>query len=720
MVAKKKSSKGSGASSAPSRITDSRFASFETDPRFRLPSSKKTKTTIDKRFAHMLKSEDFLSSAKVDRYGRKLKSDAGKKALQNLYRQEEEDEEEDEDEDEKEGVEEAGSESQSGGEGEEDEESKTTGRPYDPARDGGFSSSESDSESEDEEAVKEVELDTSASMQRFADEQADVEEGEVTNRIAIVNLDWDYIKSHDLMALFTSFLPPNGKGKIERISIYPSEFGKERMQREELEGPPREIFRNSKKQKDESDDDDDSDSDAADERIKQELLKEEDDKDFDSDALRAYQLDRLRYYYAVMTCSDPKTAHTLYEATDGTEYLSSSNFIDLRFIPDDVTFDDKPRDECTSVPDGYEPVEFVTNALQSSKVKLTWDIHPEEAARKQSMKKAFSGSRAEMQDNDLRAYLASDTEDEAGSEEEGEVEGGLSKKELAKKKLREALGLGDESTNKSPKDGPVGDMQITFTSALIEDPKKKAGKEEVEETTIEKYVRKERERKQKKKEKAVAKRGADGSGDEEEMVFQDNEAAGETEDLGFDDPFFTTEEPAVTKSQLRKEERRKKREAREAENAQNAAEKEKLQRIMDDGAEEDGMSRFQHFDMKEIIRAEKDKNKKKKKKGKGKHGEETSSNNLQEGQKLQLDDRFKSLFESHEYAIDTSNPAYTRTETMQKMLDEGRKRKGSDRDGESRDRKKKKARRDVGGDDNVDLSGLVASVKEKTKRKSRT
>jgi hypothetical protein len=295
----------------------------------------------------------------------------------------------------------------------------------------------------------------------------------------------------------------------------------------------------------------------------------------------------------------------------------------------------------------------------------------------------------------------------------------LSKKELAKKKLREALGLGDEPTSKPSKDGPVGDMQITFTSALIEDPKK-AGKGEVEETTIEKYVRKERERKQKKKEKAVAKRGADGSGDEEEMVFQDNEATGETEDLGFDDPFFTTEEPAVTRSQLRKEERRKKREAREAENAQNAAEKEKLQRIMDDGAEEDGMSRFQHFDMKEIIRAEKDKNKKnKKKKGKGKHGEETSSSNLQEGQKLQLDDRFKSLFESHEYAIDTSNPAYTRTETMQKMMDEGRKRKSGDRDGESRDRRKKKARRVLGGDDDVDLSGLVASVKEKTKRKSR-
>ncbi|CAI4210771.1 unnamed protein product [Parascedosporium putredinis] len=670
-VAKK--GRRSGGSSAPSRISDSRFASFETDPRFRLPSSKKTKTAIDKRFSHMLKSEDFISGAKVDRYGRKLKSDAGKKALQNLYRAEDEEEDnnssggeetkrapgtesgdENDEEDADEDVEAVGAQNI--------EQKASKGRPYDPARDGGFSSSDSDSESDrEEEAVEELDDNTAASMQRFADEQAQVEEGDVTKRIAIVNLDWDHIKSHDLMALFTSFLPAAGKGRIEKVSVYPSEFGKERMQREELEGP----------------------------RIKQELLQEEDDKDFDSDALRAYQLDRLRYYYAVMVCSDPATAHTIYEATDGTEYLSSSNFIDLRFIPDDVTFDDEPRDECTSVLEGYEPVEFVTNALQSSKVKLTWDIHPEEAARKQSMQKAFSGSRADMQENDLRAYLASDTEDEAGSPDEGDE--GLSKKELAKKKLREALGLGDESAAKSSKDGPVGDMEITFTSALMEGPKK-VKKAEEEETTIERYARKERERKQRKKEQNVAKRNdaqSDGSADEA--------PADSTEDLGFNDPFFTTEEPAVSKSQIRKEDRLKKREAREAEEAENAASKAKLKRIMDDGAEEDGM----------------------KKRGKD---DEDASANLQESKSLRLDDRFSSLFENHEYAIDTSNPSYTRTEALKKMLDDGRKRKTRERDDgaepETSSKKNKKAKKEK-HDNDVDLGSLVASVKQKAKKKSK-
>ena len=50
----------------------------------------------------------------------------------------------------------------------------------------------------------------------------------------------------------------------------------------------------------------------SDEEIKKELLEEGNDQDFDNDALRTYQLDRLRYYYAFMICSDKNTAHKIY------------------------------------------------------------------------------------------------------------------------------------------------------------------------------------------------------------------------------------------------------------------------------------------------------------------------------------------------------------------------------------------------------------------------
>lgn len=568
---------------------------------------------------------------------------------------------------------------------------------HDPARGGGFSSSESDSDDSDDSDEDEADaaVDIEGDMQRFQDEQANVETGEVTNRIAIVNLDWDHVRSTDLMALFSSFLYDTG-GKIENVAVYPSEFGKERMQQEEVEGPPKALFKNPKNDSDDSDED----SDDEDERIKKGLLEEGDDQDFDSDALRSYQLDRLRYYYAVMTCSSPEVAHKIYEATDGREYQSSSNFLDLRFVPDEVTFDDEPRDQCDKVPDTYKPVEFVTNALQSSKVKLTWDLHPEEASRKASINRAFSGSRSEIEENDLRAYLASDSEDDDDVEEEAEVEvvedevttvpegeRKLSKKELARQKMRAALGLTEEPASKVTKGGPVGDMQITFTPALTEGAPKK--KEAEEETTIEKYVRKEKERKEQKRQASRAKReGAAAEEDVEETAAP----AGGDDDLGFDDPFFTADGPAPTsKTSVRKEERRKKREARDAAEAESAIQKEQLKKAMAKGSNDASQAdHLDHFDMNEIMRAEKQK----RKKAKDRKIKE-SQGGLQEGFDMPVaDDRFKAVFESHEYAIDPSNPKFKATEGMKKLLEEGRKkRRGDDEAEEPRTKKVKKGRR---------------------------
>lgn len=683
--------------SSPAGIKDERFASFETDPRFRLPSKKHVKTKLDKRFAGMLDDEDFTAASKVDRYGRKIKSDAKKKALQRLYEQDDGDEDKEEVEDEEIEV--------------DDDEmvqrelraahERDKPKGYDPARHGGFESSDSDSDSdedEDEEDEDEdggVGLDTEGDMQRLQDEQADVETGQVTNRIAVVNLDWDHVKSTDLMALFASFLPEGSKERIVKISIYPSEFGKERMQQEELEGPPKALFKKEKA----SDNDSDDGSDSEDEKIKKELMQEGDDQDFDSDALRAYQLDRLRYYYAVVVCSSPEAAQKIYEATDGTEYHSSSNVIDLRFVPDDVTFEDEPRDECDKVPDTYKPVEFVTNALQSSKVKLTWDMHPEEASRKESINRAFTGSRADIEENDLRAYLASESEDDEDDADDADgnenAEAGapkLSKKELARKKMREALGLASETaSSRKPKDGPVGDMEITFAPALSESKTKDSDKEE---TTIEKYKRKEKERKEKKRQTAKAKRGVPEADNEDAEQVPTGATAGD--DLGFDDPFFTTEAPAVsTKTSIRKEERLKKREAREAAEAEAAAQKAQLKKVLSEDANDNQADHLDHFDMNEIMRAEKKKSKKAKK-SKNKGQEDEKRGGLQEDFTMDLgDDRFKAVFDSHEFAIDPSNPRFKGTEGMKQLLEEGRKRRGGDGDGEEEppSRKAKKSRR---------------------------
>ncbi|KAK4159832.1 hypothetical protein QBC43DRAFT_121878 [Cladorrhinum sp. PSN259] len=735
---KPKSTKGGGAPA--SQIKDARFASFETDPRYQLPSKKNLKTKLDSRFKKVLEDDEFVATAKVDRYGRKLTTDTKKKALQRLYEDEEEEKEEEEED----------------AEVEDDDivrrELEKADKKYDPAREGGFASSsedESDSESESESGEAEVDDGEEESRPgiRLRKEKQEIQPGELSHRFAVVNIDWDNIKSVDLLALFSSFVPTGGR--IEKVSIYPSEFGKSRMQREEVEGPPQEIFKKSADSDDENeeDDEDSSDDDSendededSDEEIKKELLKDGTDEDFDSDALRTYQLDRLRYYYAVVVCSDKNTAYKIYEATDGTEYLSSSNFLDLRFIPDEVAFEDEPRDECDSVPRDYKPVEFVTDALQHSKVKLTWDMHPEENSRSEALKKAFSGSRAEIAENDLRAYLASDSSDEGEDDEEEEEEEEeeveeeaaaeedekpLSKKELARRKMRAALGLPEEPTKSSKSSKPaVGEMQITFTSALSG---KADEKKEEEETTIEKYKRRERERKEAKRQKALAKREGRDPNEifDQQSDNEEEEAPAPTEDLGFDDPFFTSEPVEKSKATKKKEDRKKKRAEREKEEAENAARRAELELVMADENGEAGAG-LNHFDMREVTRAEKQKGKKGKK---GKKGGVEDEGGLQEDFDLDVEDsRFKAVFESHEFAIDPSNPKFKATKGMKKLLEEGRKKRKAghfddapiDKGGEEQRRRSKKAKPAVDVEaEEKELGSLVESIKRKAKANRR-
>ncbi|KAI9742689.1 MAG: pre-rRNA-processing protein esf1 [Claussenomyces sp. TS43310] len=691
-------------------VSDPRFSSFATDPRFRLPSKKHTRTKIDKRFSRMLKDEDFANTAKVDRYGRKLSSTSKKQALQRLYQPEEDDEED------------------AGVEVEDDEivakELRRASAGHDPARGGGFSASEDEDEEEDEEDSN-AEVEEAASFPDIREEQAGVPMGEVSRRFACVNMDFDNIRAVDLMAVFSSFVPAGGR--IVKISVYKSEFGKERMAREELEGPPKELF-NNRVQEDEGvssgpdSEDESEDEEELEQKIKEDLLKEDNGNEFDSSALRKYQLERLRYFYAVVVCSDEDTAQRVYEATDGREFLSSANYFDLRFVPDDTEFDDKPRDECDSIPSGYRPTEFVTDALQHSKVKLTWDA--EDSSRKDVIKRAFSGSRADIGENDLKAYLGSDSSDDEDDVEadlgEGETTEApkLTKKELARRKMRATLGLSDEpAASRIRKTGPVGDMEITFTSGLSTKQNGSVFQNEPtnQETTAEAYIRKEKERKARRKEKVKATR----EGRDLKVIDHAGDADEKREaDLGFDDPFFAPDEGAkkkASKSQ-RAELKRKKREAKAAETEARASERAELELLMDD----DGNNN--DFDINEIARVEKAK--KKKKSRSRKDGEDVGGKRggLQENFEMDVTDpRFSAVFDSHEFAIDPSNPKYKGTEGMKKLLEEGRKKRRVDEHVDGKEEvvsgRVKRPRKDEARPvPNDELKSLVESVKRKVQR----
>lgn len=667
----------------------------------------------------MLDDKDFSRNAAVDRYGRKLAKDDTKKQLKKFYRLEDDDEDDEDEDDDKISVD------------DDDEVQKelkrVEERPYDPARDGGFTDSSSEESSSDDEDESEAE--NEEEEVDFPDkQQVNVPLGEVTNRIAVVNLDWDNIRAEDLMACFSSFLPAGGR--VLNVTVYPSEFGKERMEKEEIEGPPREIFAATTGAEEEAMESD-LDSEEEEEEIKKSLLKADTGEEFNSTKLRQYQLERLRYFYAILTFSTKECAKHVYDLVDGAEYLSSANFFDLRFVPDDTDFtDDKPRDSCSRIPDGYKPNEFVTDALQHSKVKLTWDA--DDKSRKEAQARAFRGSRKEIEENDLKAYLGSDSSDSEDDEDGGvEVvdntanEGTsvkISKKEAEKQRMRALLGLSTEPIPSSKSSGPVGEMEVTFTSGLAGGHGKDGGifenEPQIEETALERYVRKERERKKRRKERRKAeKMGESTEGNEAEAASNaEDEPApvgGADEDLGFNDPFFDDPSGKSTSAARRKEEKRKKREERAAEEAASAAQRAELELLMLD----DEKAKIRHFDMNEIEKAEKQARRKGKGKAKGKHKEVAVHDDFNVNVN---DPRFSRLFESHEFAIDPTNPRFKATSGMKALLDEGRKRRHAGDDGEpevpkdSRDRgkKQKKSSTDSGLDD---LKQLADKVKRRSK-----
>lgn len=670
----------------------------------------------------MLRDEEFSSRAKVDRYGRKLSKDAGKRELEKFYRIGDENSE---------------------GEADDADDDKEVELELRRAntREAEITSSSSEESSSDEDDSEDLQEEN----YKFPDEQGEdgegVPMGEPSSRLAVVNMDWDNIRAVDLMAVFSSFTP--GNGRISKISVYPSEFGKERMAREEMEGPPKEIFAQRKPETKEEDvalglesDEDESDGREDDEEIKKSLVREDQGEEFDSAKLRHYQLERLRYYYAVITCSSTTVAESIYNAVDGTEYLTTANFFDLRFIPNDLDFsDDKVRDECDDIPDGYRPNEFVTDALQHSKVKLTWDT--DDRSRKEAQKRAFAGSRADIDENDLKAYLGSDSsEDEApvpviisattkesvAEHDADEPVPKLSKKEAERQRMRALLGLPAEPVvSKKAKpagSAPVGDVQVTFSSAFTSEPQKGTvfkNEPPREETTVEKYIRKERERKKNRKEKMVDSGEADSKIDQAEAEIPSADA----EDLGFNDPFF--ENPS-SKTSTKSKSKKTQKAAKDSQNSTSLAELELLM-IPDKSTSKDAIK---HFDMQEIALAEKALRKAKNSKGKSKLSKREKSaleamrREGGDGFEVDVQDpRFGAVFERSEFAIDPSHPKFKGTEGMKKILEEGRKKRRREEiaevDGEGDVRKKNKADGITGKkfERGNEVDELVARVKRK-------
>ncbi|VFV44799.1 esf1 homolog [Lynx pardinus] len=499
---------------------------------------------------------------------------------------------------------------------------------------------------------------------------------EITRRLAVCNMDWDRLKAKDLLALFNSFKPKGGV--IFSVKIYPSEFGKERMKEEQVQGPVELLS----------------------------IPEDAPEKDWTSrEKLRDYQFKRLKYYYAVVDCDSPETAGKIYEDCDGLEFESSCSFIDLRFIPDDITFDDEPKDIASEVDlTAYKPKYFTSAAMGTSTVEITWDETDHE--RITTLNRKFK--KEELLDMDFQAYLASSSEDEEEIEEELQgddkvnmEEDGKSKKsqkddeeQIAKyKQLLQVI----QEKEKKGKENDM-EMEIKWVPGLKESAEemvrnKLEGKDKL--TPWEQFLEKKKEKKRlKKKQKALA-----------EEVSEDELPS----DVDLNDPYFAEEITKIGIKEKKKSVKSTKDGISPVEEAEIERQKAEMALLMMDEEEESK----KHFNYNKIVEHQNLSKKKKKLLMKKK---ELLEDDFEVNVK---DARFQAMYTSHLFNLDPSDPNFKKTKAMEKILEEkARQREQKEQELTQAIKKKESEIQKESQKRSIDpaLSMLIKSVKNKTEQ----
>ncbi|CAL8091815.1 unnamed protein product [Orchesella dallaii] len=708
-------------SGAPTKTVDSvkdaRFAHILKNPIYRPVPKKERKIEIDKRFQGMFNDEKFKLKYKTDKRGRPVETTTDEN-LKRYYNLEEEEVEEAVEksttskkkkakdvkakakqvEDDKEGEEED-SEDESGSDSAESDEEiegdvkedeiktpltklkvdqatrkKLHSNEIDYARGEADFTSDESSDDDSSSAGDENEVSFEHDWGELDKDADRVEDG--TRRLALCNMDWDRVRAVDLMVLLSSFLPPGGV--IESINIYPSEYGKQRMAEEDVQGPKELVGDRVKTEVCSDDDEDFEDSNDG--------SGDSEDEDgegsrYHREKLRQYQLNRLKYYYAVAEFDSRETAEKVYAECDGMEYESSAAKVDLRFIPDEMNFDeDQPKDSCTEMPDSskYRPRFFTTTALQQIKVDLTWD--ETDPLRKELTEKIFD-LKENVDDDDIRAYLATsseseeDEDDEAGTEQvQDDPQKGSKQDSISKYK---ALLQSIETSEKKSKEKDC-EMEITWGVGLKETTEKLVKKkmeedEKAKRTPWEEMQDKQKEkRKQRKHERkrkvSKSDSDSDSSGNEDDQQpFSDDDV-----DIDMSDEFFRSEMQSndILKEATKKSKKTKPEKASKFDKPAKDASLELL--MMDDDDNKRHFSLKKIIDNENVSKAKKKRNMKKKRK----LAEEASDSKNDDFEIDVGDQRFSALFNSHHYNVDPSDPNFKKTKAMEKIITEKQKRRG--------------------------------------------
>ncbi|KAK7012347.1 pre-rRNA-processing protein esf1, partial [Halocaridina rubra] len=678
-------------------LQDPRFSHIPFDPKLRSLPKKARKINIDSRFSSMFSDDKFHEKSTMDPRGRKGNFST-KEDLRKFYHLSSDEDESDDEEyldSDNDQEEQQKSESESSDEKRDNDDEDNSEKKCDdtdiaevddivtddvqPRKD------KTERVKEIEERLKDVTQDYTRGVMMFSDDSSDdetsvdEEEEEVefewgeldqdavwdneqdfeeTSRIAVCNLDWVHIKAVDIQVVFSSFCPRGGS--IRKVSIYQSEFGKQRMEEEDQFGP-KELT----SQKIDTSAHDDIDLDRLE---KGKLDKKSGKRETRYEALRRYERNRLRYFYAVVECDSVETAMAVYKDCDRQSFEMAGICMDLRYIPDDMTFDETPHDMCNTVPEFYEPKYFKTTALSNGQPTLSWD-QTDPARQKafaEAMKHAVKGNN--VNEDYIKNFIASSSEsDEEQDDEDGDFSS-EDDEEAKATRIAKFRALIHEIDKKEKKKANPFDMEQVFGEKSEDGIGNETSSNEDETemkdmNPFERYLEKRKARKREFMEKKKSKREMNESEVTNRNKMKKDEISDDDipENI-YNDPFFAEEigeKPKKSEKPKRKNKKVEEKETKEMEQG----DLELL--LMDEDREEK-----RHFSMRDIIDEHKGKSKKLKKKARLRLEEKLKEKNaVTDDFKIDTcDSRFSSLLQSDDFNIDPSHPQFKRTKAMDDLI----------------------------------------------------
>lgn len=137
-------------------------------------------------------------------------------------------------------------------------------------------------------------------------------------------------------------------------------------------------------------------------------------------------MQKLKYYYAIVTCNTKETASYLYDEYNGFEFENTNIRLLMSFVPDDLVFEQTVKQEATSVPPNYSFDHLQathSRALGHTEVKLTWEqTDPQRTRKLTEGYKHLDPNDPEAEAEFYKEFIAGSSESDASSSRSEDME----------------------------------------------------------------------------------------------------------------------------------------------------------------------------------------------------------------------------------------------------------------------------------------------------------